>query len=74
MRIKIFQRKEILQVPKNIYHVGTCSMFNGIYKLAGRIRDYNITKSEWVLGGKTVYYASADTISDTLDYENDANS
>lgn len=44
-------------------------MFNGIYKLAGRIRDYNITKSEWVLGGKTVYYASADTISDTLDYD-----
>ena len=34
-----------------------------------RIRDYNITKNEWVLGGKTVYYASADTISDTLDYD-----
>ncbi len=44
-------------------------LFDGIYKLAGRIRDYNITKNEWVLGGKTVYYASADTISDTLDYE-----
>lgn len=44
-------------------------LFNGIYKLAGHIRDYNITKSEWVLGGKTVYYASADTISDTLDYD-----
>ena len=34
-------------------------LFDGIYKLAGRIRDYNITKNEWVLGGKTVYYASA---------------
>ena len=44
-------------------------LFDGIYKLAGRIRDYNITKNEWVLGGKTVYYASADTISDTLDYD-----
>ena len=44
-------------------------LFNGIYKLAGRFRDYNITKNEWVLGGKTVYYASADTISDTLDYD-----
>ena len=41
----------------------------GIYKLAGRIRDYNITKNEWVLGGKTVYYASYDTISETLDYD-----
>lgn len=44
-------------------------LFEGIYKQAGRIRDYNITKSEWVLGGKTVYYASADTISETLDYD-----
>lgn len=44
-------------------------LFDGIYKLAGRIRDYNITKNEWVLGGKTVYYASADTICDTLDYD-----
>ena len=44
-------------------------LFDGIYKLAGRIRDYNITKNEWVLGGKTVYYASADTINDTLNYD-----
>ena len=44
-------------------------LFESIYKQAGRIRDYNITKNEWVLGGKTVYYASADTISETLDYD-----
>lgn len=44
-------------------------LFEGIYKQAGRIRDNNITKNEWVLGGKTVYYASADTISETLDYD-----
>ncbi len=25
-------------------------LFDGIYKLAGRIRDYNITKNEWVFG------------------------
>ena len=44
-------------------------LFEGIYKYAGRIRDYNITKQEWVLRGETVYYASADTISETLDYD-----
>ena len=44
-------------------------LFNGIFKLAGRIRDYNITKNEWVLGGKTVYYASSDTILDALNYD-----
>lgn len=44
-------------------------LFEGVYKFAGRIRDYNITKNEWVLRGETVYYASADTISETLDYD-----
>lgn len=44
-------------------------LFEGIYKFGGRICDYNITKQEWVLRGETVYYASADTISETLDYD-----
>ena len=44
-------------------------LFEGIYKFAGRIRGYNITKQEWVLRGETVYYASADTISETLEYD-----
>lgn len=44
-------------------------LFEGVYKFAGRIRDYNITKQEWVLRGETVYYASADTINETLDYD-----
>ncbi|MEG2556345.1 MAG: Fic family protein [Odoribacter sp.] len=44
-------------------------LFKGIYKFAGRIRDYNITKKEWVLKGETVLYASADSIRETLDYD-----
>ncbi|MCL2152076.1 MAG: Fic family protein [Oscillospiraceae bacterium] len=44
-------------------------LFTGIYKFAGKIRDYNISKDEWVLNGKTVYYASADSIRATLDYD-----
>ena len=44
-------------------------LFQGIYKLAGKIRDYNITKKEWVLKGDTVLYASADSIRETLDYD-----
>ena len=34
-------------------------LFTGIYSHAGRIRDYNITKKEWVLDGETVLYGSA---------------
>jgi fido (protein-threonine AMPylation protein) len=44
-------------------------LFSGIYKFAGKIRDYNITKSEWVLNGKTVYYVSALQIMETLEYD-----
>ncbi|MFN3907894.1 MAG: Fic family protein [Flavobacterium sp.] len=44
-------------------------LFIGIYKFAGKIRDYNITKKEWVLNGDTVLYASADNLSVTLEYD-----
>lgn len=44
-------------------------LFTGIYSHAGRIRDYNITKKEWVLDGATVLYGSATELKDTLDYD-----
>jgi fido (protein-threonine AMPylation protein) len=44
-------------------------LFTGIYNFAGKIRDYNITKREWVLRSDTVYYAGADMISETLKYD-----
>lgn len=44
-------------------------MFQGILKDAGRYRDYDITKREWVLGGDTVLYSSASMISETLSYD-----
>jgi fido (protein-threonine AMPylation protein) len=44
-------------------------LFQGIFNHAGRIRDYNISKKEWVLNGATVLYASADNIRATLDYD-----
>ena len=44
-------------------------MITGIYPHAGRIRDYNITKKEWVLDGATVLYGSATELRATLDYD-----
>ncbi|MGY6561882.1 MAG: Fic family protein [Luteibaculaceae bacterium] len=44
-------------------------LFQGIYKFAGKIRVYNITKKEWVLNGETVLYASADSLRATLEYD-----
>lgn len=44
-------------------------LFTGIYNHAGKIRDYNITKKEWVLDGTTVLYSSASELRATLDYD-----
>ena len=44
-------------------------LFQGIFKFAGRYRDYDITKREWVLGGDTVLYAHFSMISETLNYD-----
>jgi len=44
-------------------------LFQGIYKFAGKIRDYNITKNEWVLNGETVLYGSAESLKATLEYD-----
>jgi len=44
-------------------------LFQGIYGHAGKMRDYNITKQEWILNGETVLYASALSLKATLEYD-----
>lgn len=44
-------------------------IFTGIYKFAGQIRDYNITKKEWVLRGDTVLYVPATDIRKSIEYD-----
>ena len=44
-------------------------LFDGIYDYAGILRNYNITKKEWVLNGETVVYGTATELRATLDYD-----
>ncbi|MCR5559650.1 MAG: Fic family protein [Schwartzia sp.] len=44
-------------------------LFRGIYSHAGKMRDYNITKKEWVFDGDTVSYGGALDLRETLDYD-----
>lgn len=44
-------------------------LFEDIYYNVGCIRDYNITKKEWVLNGATVIYGSATELKATLEYD-----
>ena len=46
-------------------------IFKGVFKHAGDIRTYNISKKEWVLNGDSVFYANADMIMKTLEYDFD---
>lgn len=44
-------------------------LFDSIFPHAGVLRDYNITKKEWILNGETVIYGSATELKATLDYD-----
>ncbi len=57
----VFSPMEYLSIHKNL--------FRGIYSHAGRIRDYNISKKEWVLNGASVVYGSATELRATLEYD-----
>lgn len=44
-------------------------LFEGIFKFAGKIRDYDITKKEWVLRGDTVLYVNSEDLRKALEYD-----
>ena len=44
-------------------------LFKDVFMHAGKIRNYNIYKNEWVLNGKSVFYASYDSIPMTMEYD-----
>ena len=47
------------------------AIFEGVFKHAGRFREYDITKKEWVLRGDTVQYARWQDLRMTLQYDLD---
>lgn len=44
-------------------------IFDGVFKHAGELRHYDITKKEWVLEGDTVRYLNWEDLRRTLDYD-----
>ena len=65
---KILSEKAFSFTPNEYISIHR-KLFTGIYSHAGRIRDYNITKKEWVLNGATVMYGSASELRATLEYD-----
>lgn len=65
---KILSEKAFSFTP-NEYTSIHKNLFTGIYRHAGKLREYNITKKEWVLNGATVLYGSASELRATLEYD-----
>ena len=57
----IFSPTEMLNIHKRL--------FTGIYKEAGKYREYNFTKKEWILNDDIVTYSSYETIKETIEYD-----
>ena len=67
---------EILNEPAFLFSSGGFvavhrKLFHNVFKFAGKIRDYNISKKEWVLDGDSVSYGYASELRAALDYDID---
>lgn len=56
-----FSPTEMLNIHKRL--------FTGIYEEAGKYREYNFTKKEWILNDDTVTYSSYESIKETIEYD-----
>ena len=56
-----FSPNELLNIHKRL--------FSGIYDEAGKYRNYNFTKKEWILNNDTVIYSSYETLKENLEYD-----
>ena len=68
-RIAVILSEKAFSLTSNEYLAIHRKLFDGLYPNEGRIRDYNITKKEWVLSGETVLYGSASELKATLEYD-----
>ena len=60
-RTMVFNTNGFISVHRRI--------FEGVFKHAGEIRKYDITKKEWILKGDTVHYLNWEDIRRAMDYD-----
>lgn len=57
----VFSLAQYLEIHK--------ALFYNVFSHAGKFRNYNISKKEWVLDGDTVLYGGASLLKETLEYD-----
>ncbi len=65
---KLLSEKSFSMAPYEVLNIHR-RIFEGVFKHAGEIRTYDITKKEWVLKGDTVTYGRAEDIMMALKYD-----
>lgn len=66
--IKLLGEKSFSMAPYTVLSIHR-RVFEGVFKHAGEVRTYDITKKEWVLKGDTVTYGRAEDIMLALKYD-----
>ncbi len=65
---KILSEKSFVFSPAQYLEIHKALFYN-VFSHAGKIRNYNISKKEWVLDGDTVLYGGATLLKETLEYD-----
>ena len=65
---KLLSEKSFSLAPYEMLNIHR-RIFEGVFKHAGEIRTYDITKKEWVLKGDTITYGRAEDIMMALKYD-----
>lgn len=65
---KLLSEKSFSLAPYEVLSIHR-RIFEGVFKHAGEVRTYDITKKEWVLDGDTVVYGRAEDIMLALKYD-----
>ena len=68
---KILSEKSFIFSPAQYLDIHK-KLFYNVFLHAGKIRNYNISKKEWVLDGDTVIYGGASLLKETLNYDFEA--
>ena len=65
---KILSEKSFVFSPTQYLDIHR-KLFYNVFSHAGKIRNFNISKKEWVLDGDTVIYGGASLLQETLNYD-----
>lgn len=66
--IKVLSSNSFSLTPTQYINIHK-QLFHNVFKKAGKLRNINISKKEWILDGDSVIYADASILKESLEYD-----